>query len=164
MSSAPRNAEKNYLTPGGHRRLQAELKHLTSAERPKVVDVVAWAASNGDRSENGDYIYGKKRLREIDRRIRFLIKRLDIAEVVDPEAQTNREQVFFGATVGYVDENDTERTVKIVGVDEVRHEEGEISWQSPVAKALLAKKVGEVSIVRTPDGEMEIEVLAISYG
>lgn len=140
MSSARRSPEKNYLTPDGHRRLQAELKNLTFEERPKVVDVVAWAASNGDRSENGDYIYGKKRLREIDRRIRFLIKRLDIAEVVDPDAQTNRDQIFFGATVDYVDKNDVERRVKIVGVDEVRHGEGEISWHAPVAKALLPKR------------------------
>lgn len=164
MPSARRSSEKNYLTPDGHRRLQAELKHLTAEERPEVVDVVAWVASNGDRSENGDYIYGKKRLREIDRRIRFLIKRLDIAEVVDPDAQTNRDQIFFGATIDYVDENDTERRVKIVGVDEVRHEDGEISWRSPVAKALLGKKIGDVAMVQTPDGEMEIEVMAVSYG
>jgi len=158
-----RSDEKNYLTPAGHRRLQGELKQLTSEERPKVVDVVTWAASNGDRSENGDYIYGKKRLREIDRRIRYLIKRLDIAEVVDPGAQTNRAQIFFGATVTYVDEEDRERTVKIVGVDEVEHEKGEISWKSPVARALLSKKIGDTPEVYTPDGGMEIEVLAIAY-
>jgi transcription elongation factor GreB len=163
MSSSKRSAEKNYLTPDGHRRLQAELKMLMSDERPKVVDIVAWAAGNGDRSENGDYIYGKKRLREIDRRIRYLIKRLDIAEVVDPAAQTNRDQIFFGATVTYVDEDDRERTVRIVGVDEVRHDAGEISWRSPIARALLSKRKGDLVSVQTPEGEIEIEVIKVKY-
>jgi transcription elongation factor GreB len=164
MSARPNGKQKNYLTPDGFRRLQAELKHLTSVERPEVVEVVAWAAGNGDRSENGDYIYGKKRLREIDRRIRFLTKRLDIAEVVDPARQTNRAQVFFGATVTYADEDDTERTVRIVGIDEVRTDAGEISWISPVARALLSKREGDVALVNTPEGEKEIEVIGISYG
>jgi transcription elongation factor GreB len=155
--------QKNYVTPEGAARLKAELKQLTSVERPKVVEVVSWAASNGDRSENGDYLYGKKRLREIDRRIRFLIKRLDIAEVVDPAQQTNREQVFFGATVTYVDEEDTERTVRIVGIDEARSEHKEITWITPVARALLSKHVGDVAFIRSPAGEMEIEVLNIAY-
>jgi transcription elongation factor GreB len=154
---------KNYMTPAGHARLESELRQLTSVERPKVVDVVSWAASNGDRSENGDYIYGKKRLREIDRRIRFLMKRLEIAEVVDQSRQTNRDQVFFGATVTYADGEDRERTVRIVGVDEVRHDEGEISWVSPVARALLRSREGDVVRVRSPGGEEEIEVVRIDY-
>ena len=154
---------KNYITPAGLARLQAELKELWTVERPKVVEVVSWAAGNGDRSENGDYIYGKKRLREIDRRVRFLRKRLEIAEVVDSKLQTNREQVFFGATVTYADSEDRERTVRIVGVDEARSEEGEISWISPVARALLKARVGEVVEVRTPAGIEPIEVLDIAY-
>ena len=124
---------KNYITPAGLQRLRDELKYLRVEERPKVVEVVSWAAGNGDRSENGDYIYGKKRLREIDRRMRFLLKRIEIAEVVDPARQTNRDRVFFGATVTYADSNDAERTIRIVGVDEARHEEGEVSWVSPIA-------------------------------
>jgi transcription elongation factor GreB len=155
---------KNYITPEGFARLQGELRDLLSVERPKVVEVVSWAAGNGDRSENGDYIYGKKRLREIDRRIRFLQKRMEIAEVVDPALQRNRDQIFFGATVTYCDEEDRERTVRIVGIDEARLELGEISWVSPVARALLRSREGEVARVQTPTGEMEIEVLEISYG
>ena len=154
--------EKNYITMAGLARLQAELRHLNSVERPKVVEVVSWAAGNGDRSENGDYIYGKKRLREIDRRIRFLLKRLEIAEPVDPVLQTNREQVFFGATVTYCDD-DNERTVRIVGVDEARLEEGEVSWVSPIAKALMQRWVGDVVQMNTPQGVVDIEVLEISY-
>ncbi len=154
---------KNYITPAGLARLQAELKHLNSVERPEVVKVVSWAAGNGDRSENGDYIYGKKRLREIDRRIRFLLKRLDIAEPVDPALQTNREQVFFGATVTYCNDEDTEWTVRIVGIDEARLEEGEISWISPVARALMKTRVGDVAKLHTPQGIVDIEVLEIAY-
>ena len=134
-ASLPRGVT-NYITPAGLERMRAELKHLRSEERPKVVEVVAWAAGNGDRSENGDYIYGKKRLREIDRRIRFLTKRIEIAEVVDPKRQTNHDRVFFGARVTYVDSQDQERTVRIVGIDEARSEKGEISWISPVAEEL----------------------------
>jgi len=158
----PRGA-KNYITPAGLARLQAELKHLNGVERPKVVKVVSWAAGNGDRSENGDYIYGKKRLREIDRRIRFLLKRLDIAAPVDPAQQTNREQVFFGATVTYCDDDDKERTVRIVGVDEARLEQGEVSWISPIARALMKTRVGDVAKLHSPQGIIDIEVLEISY-
>lgn len=154
---------KNYITPAGHARLLAELKQLRSVERPKVVEIVSWAAGNGDRSENGDYIYGKKRLREIDRRIRFLLKRLEIAEVVDQSRQRKRDQVFFGATVTYVDGKDIERTIRIVGIDEARHDEGEVSWISPVARALHKAEEGDVVRVRTPNGVEEIEVLEIAY-
>ena len=160
--SLPKGA-KNYITLAGLARLQAELKTLRTVERPKVVDVVSWAAGNGDRSENGDYIYGKKRLREIDRRMRFLMKRLEIAEPVDPDLQTNRDQIFFGATVTFCNDDDVERTVRIVGVDEARIDDGEISWVSPVARALMKARIGEVVKVQTPKGIDEIEVLEISY-
>jgi len=153
--------------------LQEELRTLLRVERPKVVEVVAWAAGNGDRSENGDYIYGKKRLREIDRRIRFLSKRLEIAEVVDPAAQPRRTRVFFGATVTYAREDDSEVTVTIVGTDETEdrftpdpapYPQGQrISWISPIARALLKAGVGDVVTVRTPTGAEEIEVVAVSY-
>ena len=155
--------EKNYVTPRGLRLLREELDHLRRVERPEVVEVVSWAAGNGDRSENGDYIYGKKRLREIDRRMRFLLKRIEIAEVVDPARQTNRDRVFFGATVTYADSNDAERTIRIVGVDEARHEAGEVSWVSPIARALLKAEEGDVVEVRTPNGPESIEVLEIAY-
>ena len=160
--SLPKGA-KNYITLAGLARLQAELKTLRTVERPKVVDVVSWAAGNGDRSENGDYIYGKKRLREIDRRMRFLMKRLEIAEPVDPDLQTNRDQIFFGATVTFCNDDDVERTVRIVGVDEARIDDGEISWVSPVARALMKARIGDVVKVQTPKGIDEIEVLEISY-
>jgi transcription elongation factor GreB len=154
---------KNYITPAGLRRLQDELRQLKSVERPKVVEIVSWAAGNGDRSENGDYLYGKKRLREIDRRIRFLLKRLEIAEPVDPKLQKNREQVFFGATVTYADHKGTERTVRIVGIDEARLEKGEVSWISPIARALMKAREGDSVELRTPHGPEQIEVLEISY-
>ena len=154
---------KNYITPEGMARLRAELKELRSVERPKIVDVVAWAAGNGDRSENGDYIYGKKRLRDIDRRIRFLLKRMEIAEIVDPAQQINRDRVFFGARVTYVGEDDRSRAVRIVGVDETRPEEGEISWISPIARVLLNTELGDVVTLRAPGGVLELEVLEISY-
>ena len=154
---------KNYITPDGFQRLQDELKHLKRVERPKVVEVVSWAAGNGDRSENGDYIYGKKRLREIDRRMRFLIKRIEIAEVVDPALQKARDRVFFGATVTYLDQREQERTVRIVGVDEARSDRGEISWTSPVARALLKGQMGDTVEVRTPTGPEPIEIVSISY-
>ena len=160
--SLPKGA-KNYITLAGLARLQAELKTLRTVERPKVVDVVSWAAGNGDRSENGDYIYGKKRRREIDRRMRFLMKRLEIAEPVDPDLQTNRDQIFFGATVTFCNDDDVERTVRIVGVDEARIDDGEISWVSPVARALMKARIGDVVKVQTPKGIDEIEVLEISY-
>ena len=154
---------KNYITPDGFARLEAELKHLRSVERPKVVETVSWATGNGDRSENGDYIYGKKRLREIDRRMRFLMKRIEIAVVVDQSQQTNRDQVFFGATVTYANPRDEEKTIRIVGVDEARLEKGEVSWVSPIARALLKASEGDAVKVRTPHGLEEIEVIEITY-
>jgi len=154
---------KNYMTPQGFRQLQDELRSLLRVERPKVVEVVSWAAGNGDRSENGDYIYGKKRLREIDRRIRFLSKRLEIAEVVDPAAQKNRDHVFFGATVTYAREDGTEKTVTIVGVDKCDHDNGEVSWISPIARALRGAAEGDLRVVQTPKGPEEIEVVGIRY-
>jgi transcription elongation factor GreB len=154
---------RNYITPAGLQRLKDELRQLTRVERPKVVEIVHWAAGNGDRSENGDYIYGKKRLREIDRRTRHLLKRMEIAEPVDPALQKNREQVFFGATVTYADRRDEEHKVRIVGVDEVRNEHGEISWISPLARALLRARVGDTVEVRTPQGSEPVEVVDIFY-
>ena len=161
-SALPAGA-KNYMTPTGHLRLKNELLQLRSVERPAVVKTVSWAAGNGDRSENGDYIYGKKRLREIDRRMRFLVKRLEIAEVVNQALQTNRNQVFFGATVSYEDGAGKERTVRIVGADEVRQEQGEVSWVSPIARALHKAHEGDIVKLRTPAGVEDIEVIAIAY-
>jgi transcription elongation factor GreB len=154
---------KNYLTPAGYTRLRAELLALLDDERPKIVEIVSWAAKNGDRSENGDYLYGKKRLREIDRRIRFLTKRLDIAEVADPSLHFGHDQVFFGATVTYVNQRDEERTITIKGIDEVDNLTGEVSWVSPVARALLKARVGDEVQLMTPGGLEQIEVLAVSY-
>ncbi len=154
---------KNYMTPQGHRQLQEELRTLLRVERPKVVDVVSWAAGNGDRSENGDYIYGKRRLREIDRRIRFLSKRLEVAQVVDPTQQKNLDQVFFGATVTYAHERGTERTITIVGVDEADLDRGQVSWVSPIARALMKAREGDILELRTPAGIEHIEVLGIRY-
>ena len=154
---------KNYITPAGFQRLQDELKHLLRVERPRVVEVVSWAAGNGDRSENGDYLYGKKRLREIDRRIRFLTKRMEAAEVVAPERQTTRDRVFFGATVTYANEDGAERTVTIVGIDETDTDKGHVSWISPIARALLKAQEGDTVPLRTPAGVETIEVVAISY-
>jgi transcription elongation factor GreB len=154
---------KNYLTPAGYARLRAELLSLLDDERPKIVEIVSWAAKNGDRSENGDYLYGKKRLREIDRRIRFLTKRLDIAEVADPSLHFGHDQVFFGATVTYVNQRDEERTITIKGIDEVDNLTGEVSWVSPVARALLKARVGDEVQLMTPGGLEQIEVLAVSY-
>ena len=154
---------KNYLTPAGYARLRAELLALLDDERPKIVEVVSWAAKNGDRSENGDYLYGKKRLREIDRRIRFLTKRLDIAEVADPALHHGGDQVFFGATVTYVNQRDETRTVTIKGVDEVDNLNGEISWISPIARALLKARVGDEVQLMTPGGLEQIEVIDVRY-
>lgn len=154
---------KNYMTRAGHDRLRAELLSLLDVERPKVVEVVHWAASNGDRSENGDYLYGKKRLREIDRRIRFLTKRLDIAEVVDPSVHHGRDQVFFGATVTYAREDGSETTVTIMGIDEADSAQGQVSWVSPVAQALLKARVGEEVRLRTPAGWETLEVVDVVY-
>ncbi len=154
---------KNYMTPAGFKRLKDERDHLVRTERPQVVEVVSWAAGNGDRSENGDYLYGKKRLREIDRRLRFLTKRLEAAEVVDPKRQQGLRQVFFGATVTYANQRDEELTVTLVGVDEADMERGQISWISPVARALMKARVGDTVEVRTPAGPEAIEVLEIDY-
>ena len=154
---------KNYITPQGYARLRTELLALMDDERPKVVETVHWAAKNGDRSENGDYLYGKKRLREIDRRIRFLTKRLEIAEVTDPSVHHGGEQVFFGATVTYADEDGAERTVTIKGIDESESSAGEVSWISPIARTLLRARVGDVLQLVTPAGPHEIEVLEVSY-
>ena len=154
---------RNYLTPAGYKALREELMSLLDDERPKVVDAVSWAAKNGDRSENGDYIYGKKRLREIDRRIRFLTKRLDIAEVVDPSLHHGRDQVFFGATVRYADESGDEREVTILGIDEANSAEAQVSWISPIARALLKAREGDVVKLATPGGVHEVEVLAVRY-
>ncbi len=153
---------KNYITPAGYARLKAELKRLLDVERPEVVGVVHWAASNGDRSENGDYIYGKKRLREIDRRIRFLIKRLEIAEVVDPK-DGERDGAFFGATVSVRDSAGTERSVSIVGMDEVDPARGRVSWVSPIARALLKAREGDTVMLRTPSAMEQLEVVRIRY-
>lgn len=154
---------KNYITPQGYARLRAELLDLMDNERPKMVEIVHWAASNGDRSENGDYLYGKKRLREIDRRIRFLTKRLDIAEVADPSLHHGGDQVFFGATVTYEDSQGVSRTVTILGIDEADALQGQISWISPVARALLKSRVGDVVRLVTPAGPQDLEVLDVHY-
>ncbi|MEO6032189.1 MAG: transcription elongation factor GreB [Burkholderiaceae bacterium] len=154
---------KNYLTPAGYAQLRAELLALLDVERPKVVEVVSWAAKNGDRSENGDYLYGKKRLREIDRRIRFLTRRLDIAEVADPAQHFGGDQVFFGATVTYANPRGEERTVTIKGVDEADSLNGEVSWVSPIARALLKARVGDEVQLMTPGGLEQIEVLGVRY-
>ena len=155
---------KNYITPAGYARMKAELKQLLDVERPEVVGIVHWAASNGDRSENGDYIYGKKRLREIDRRIRFLIKRMEIAEVVDTRGQEQeQDQVFFGATVSVRDSAGAKRCVSIVGMDEVDPARGRVSWVSPIARALLKAREGETVTLRTPSGMEVLEVEEIRY-
>ena len=149
---------RNYMTPAGYARLRGELLDLIDNERPKIVEVVHWAASNGDRSENGDYLYGKKRLREIDRRIRFLTKRLEVAEVVDPLVHAGSDQVFFGATVTYVDEEDATSTITIMGIDEADSGQGQVSWVSPVARALLKSRVGDEVPLPTPGGVRSLEV------
>ena len=154
---------RNYMTPSGYAALRAELLHLMNEERPAIVQIVSWAASNGDRSENGDYLYGKKRLREIDRRMRFLTKRLDMAEVVDPSLQTNRDQVFFGATVVYCDKAGEEHTITIVGMDEADPLNGKISWISPVARALIKAREGDTVTLMTPAGPDELDVLEVRY-
>ncbi|MDP3618540.1 MAG: transcription elongation factor GreB [Ramlibacter sp.] len=154
---------RNYITPAGYTRLRDELLQLIDEERPKVVEVVHWAASNGDRSENGDYIYGKKRLREIDRRIRFLTRRLEIAEIADPALHHGGDQVFFGATVTYSDEAGHERTITIMGIDEADTLAGQVSWVSPIARALLKAREGDVVKLTTPLGVQEVEVLRVAY-
>jgi transcription elongation factor GreB len=154
---------KNYMTPAGYAALRAELLELIDVERPKVVDIVHWAASNGDRSENGDYIYGKKRLREIDRRIRFLTKRLDIAEVADPSLHHGSDQIFFGATVTYANSKGEERTITIKGIDEADHLAGEVSWIAPIARALLKAREGDEVSLMTPGGLETLEVIEVRY-
>jgi transcription elongation factor GreB len=154
---------RNYITPAGFERLKGELVQLLNVERPEVVRTVSWAASNGDRSENGDYIYGKKRLREIDRRIRFLTKRLDIAEVVDPATREATDQIYFGATVRYATAGGGENSITIVGIDEVDPARGQVSWISPIARALLKAREGETVSLRTPSGEERLEVLEVQY-
>jgi len=154
---------KNYITPAGFAALRAELLSLIDDERPKVVEIVHWAASNGDRSENGDYLYGKKRLREIDRRIRFLTKRLEIAEVTNPSVHHGSDQVFFGATVRYVEDDGVERSVRIMGIDEANSSQGEVSWISPIARTLLKSRVGDVLRLVMPGRVAEIEVLEVIY-
>jgi transcription elongation factor GreB len=154
---------RNYITPAGHDRLKSELEHLVKRERPHVVEIVSWAASNGDRSENGDYIYGKRRLREIDRRIRFLTKRLDVAEVIDPLRQGDNDQIFFGATVTIADMNGVTNTYTIVGVDETDVSKGRISWISPLARALIKSREGDSIRFQSPVGIREIDILEVHY-
>ncbi|SDY77447.1 transcription elongation factor GreB [Nitrosomonas sp. Nm58] len=155
---------KNYITPGGHARLTEEYLWLLNKERPDVTATVAWAAGNGDRSENGDYLYGKKRLREIDKRLRFLSKRLDMAEIVDPTApREDSSRIFFGATVCYADQNSHEKTVSIVGIDEIDPLRGYISWISPVARALISAREGDSVTLRTPSGIEKLDILSVDY-
>jgi transcription elongation factor GreB len=154
---------KNYITPQGYAALRAELLTLMDEERPKVVEIVHWAASNGDRSENGDYLYGKKRLREIDRRIRFLTQRLEIAEITEPSIHFGNDQIFFGATVTYVDDVGAERTVTITGIDEANSALGEVSWVSPIARTLLKAREGDELKLVMPERVAAIEVIKVRY-
>ena len=154
---------KNYMTPTGHLALQDELYQLVNRERPEIVQIVNWAASNGDRSENGDYLYGKRRMREIDRRIRFLTKRLENAIVVNPETRENTDQIFFSATVTIERENGLEQTIKIVGEDEIDASKNKISWKSPLAQALIKAREGDQVWLNTPDGREQIEILSVQY-
>ena len=154
---------RNYITPAGYTRLKTELKHLLDRERPDVVKAVSWAASNGDRSENADYIYGNRRLREIDRRIRFLTRRLDLAEIVDPAAREWTDQVFFGATVRIARTDGTEQVLSIVGIDEIDTERGRISWVSPMARALTRAREGDTVTLHTPAGVEDVDILEVNY-
>ena len=154
---------KNYMTPRGHARLKDEALHLLDKERPELVKVIAWAASNGDRSENADYIYGKRRLREIDRRIRFLTKRLEAAEVIDPAGREQTDRVFFGATVTILHEDGQEKIYSIVGIDEADVARGRISWVSPLARALVKRREGDQIVLKTPGGEQVLEVVKVEY-
>ncbi len=154
---------RNYITPKGYARLRAEFMELLDVERPKIVEIVSWAAKNGDRSENGDYLYGKKRLREIDRRLRFLTKRLDIAEVADPAVHHGSDQIFFGATVTYANSRGEERTITIMGIDEADSLQGEVSWVSPIARALLKAREGDEVQLMTPGGLEQLEVIEVRY-
>ncbi|MFL6722801.1 MAG: transcription elongation factor GreB [Sphingomicrobium sp.] len=159
MSDRP----SRYITPQGFARIRAEYEELFSSERPKLVDTIAWAAANGDRSENGDYIYGRKRLREIDRRLSYLSKVMKLAKVVDPARQEQRDTVRFGATIELADEDDSRRVITLVGEDEADASAGRVSWAAPIARALIGAKVGEERIVRLPAGEKSYEILRISY-
>lgn len=159
----PQTNTKNYITPSGHQLLKDELLHLLDVERPEIVKIVHWAASNGDRSENGDYIYGKKRLREIDRRIRFLNKRLEIAEVVDPATRESTDQIFFGATVTYLNGLGEQKILRIVGVDEISDNEFCVSWISPIAKAMIKKRIGDEVELATPAGVEILEIIDVQY-
>ena len=154
---------KNYITPAGYARMKAELFEMIDNERPKIVEVVHWAASNGDRSENGDYLYGKKRLREIDRRIRFLTQRLELAVISDPSLHFGGDQIFFGATASYFDASGQDRTVTILGIDEADSAQNQVSWVSPIARTLLKARVGDVLKLQTPQGVEEIEVISVAY-
>ncbi len=154
---------KNYMTPAGHARMKAEFDQLWKLERPKLVETIAWAASNGDRSENGDYIYGKKRLREIDRRLRYLGRRLEHAEIVDPGLREETDQIFFGATVTVLDDQGAEATYAIVGIDEAEPARNRISWVSPMARTLLKAREGDTVTLMTPAGRRELEVLEVRY-
>lgn len=158
MSDTP-----NYITPAGWRSLKDELYQLVNKERPEIVQIVNWAASNGDRSENGDYLYGKRRMREIDRRIRFLSKRLEAAQVVDPETREATDQIFFGATVTLLRGNGSEQTVKIVGIDEIDTAQNKISWISPLARCLIKAREGDEVSLNTPEGREDIEILEVAY-
>jgi len=159
----PQTNTKNYITPSGHQLLKDELLHLLDVERPEIVKIVHWAASNGDRSENGDYIYGKKRLREIDRRIRFLNKRLEIAEVVDPATRESTDQIFFGATVTYLNGLGEQKILRIVGVDEISDNDFCVSWISPIAKAMIKKRIGDEVELATPAGVEILEIIDVQY-
>ena len=163
MNDASASPPKKYITPTGWQALKDELYQLVHKERPEIVQVVNWAASNGDRSENGDYLYGKRRMREIDRRIRFLTKRLEIAEITDPSVHAGSDQVFFGATVTYVDDTDVHTTVTILGVDEADTAQAQVSWVSPIAQALLKAREGDELRLITPAGPRDIEVLEVRY-
>ena len=158
MSDTP-----NYITPAGWRSLKDELYQLVNKERPEIVQIVNWAASNGDRSENGDYLYGKRRMREIDRRIRFLTKRLEAAQVVDPDTREATDQIFFGATVTLLRGNGSEQTVKIVGIDEIDTAQNKISWISPLARCLIKAREGDEVSLNTPEGREDIEILEVAY-
>lgn len=158
MSDTP-----NYITPAGWRSLKDELYQLVNKERPEIVQIVNWAASNGDRSENGDYLYGKRRMREIDRRVRFLTKRLEAAQVVDPETREATDQIFFGATVTLLRGNGSEQTVKIVGIDEIDTAQNKISWISPLARCLIKAREGDEVSLNTPEGREDIEILEVAY-
>lgn len=163
MVEASKTPLSRYLTPQGAARMREELRILLYEERPKIVEIVSWAAGNGDRSENGDYLYGKRRLREIDRRVRFLSKRLDQAVIVDPAAQPVRDRVFFGASVTYIDEDDAEHRITITGCDEADLSRGEVSLVSPIARALMRGRIGDEVSLQTPKGTAFLEIAAISY-